>query len=168
MAQNGCRGVSWPVLGGKFLPLYPLGWIALAAVAEAAAAREASVRCHGDQLRFPQCASSQTNMATSGHMMNIGNLQFVRVRRKHGCRKSKALENPSGNRWYVESYQGTLQRLSCRNTQVSVLPKVSVLYVYKRSLLSPQQLINRSSPRKPWSRTEWRASSSLEQRLPSP
>ena len=28
-------------------------------------------------------------------------------------RVSKALENPSGNRWYVESSQGTLQRLSC-------------------------------------------------------
>ena len=30
-------------------------------------------------------------------------------------RVSKALENPSGNRWYVESSQGALQRLSCRN-----------------------------------------------------
>ena len=27
-------------------------------------------------------------------------------------RVSKTLENPSGNRWYVESSQGTLQRLS--------------------------------------------------------
>ena len=30
-------------------------------------------------------------------------------------RVSKTLENPSGNRWCVESSQGTLQRLSSRN-----------------------------------------------------
>ena len=30
-------------------------------------------------------------------------------------RVSKTLEDPSGNQWYVESSQGTLQWLSCRN-----------------------------------------------------
>ena len=37
LAKNGCRGVSWPVPGGKNLPLYPLG--KKACVCEAARAR---------------------------------------------------------------------------------------------------------------------------------
>ena len=39
-------------------------------------------------------------------------------------RVSKTLENLSGNRWYVESSQGTLQRLSCRNRDPRVRPAI--------------------------------------------